>query len=86
MRKGSCFLTPYLYRGCTFCMDRRFYLNLMCSVCICVQGTGASESLQGEGGLGRNPLDKFVRQMALIREATITPSGMDEELRCLPTT
>lgn len=49
------------------------------------QGTGASESLQGEDGIGRNPLDKFVRQMALIREATITPSGMDEELRFLPT-
>ena len=46
-----------------------------------VQGTGASQSLQGEGGMGQNPLDKFVRQMALIREATITPSGMDEQLR-----
>ena len=46
-----------------------------------VQGTGASQSLQGEGGVGQNPLDKFVRQMALIREATITPSGMDEQLR-----
>ena len=46
-----------------------------------LQGTGASRSLQGEGGMGQNPLDKFVRQMALIREATITPSGMDEQLR-----
>lgn len=46
-----------------------------------VQGTGASQSLQDPVEPGRNPLDKFMRQMALIRESTITPSGMDEELR-----
>ncbi|KAK9827307.1 hypothetical protein WJX81_002709 [Elliptochloris bilobata] len=38
--------------------------------------TGAAESLAGE-----SPLGKFVAQMDLLAEATITPSGMDEELR-----
>ncbi|EIE20387.1 alpha/beta-hydrolase [Coccomyxa subellipsoidea C-169] len=44
--------------------------------------TGAAESLRDTGleGPGR-PLGKFLRQMALLREACITPSGMDEELR-----
>ncbi|BDA50748.1 probable Sn1-specific diacylglycerol lipase alpha at N-terminal half [Coccomyxa sp. Obi] len=44
--------------------------------------TGAAESLRddGMGGAG-SPLGKFVRQMALLREACITPSGMDEDLR-----
>ena len=41
------------------------------------QDTGAAESLAGG-----SPLGKFVAQMDLLAEATITPSGMDEELRC----
>lgn len=49
-----------------------------------LQETGAAESLRddGMGGAG-SPLGKFVRQMALLREACITPSGMDEALRCI---
>ena len=49
------------------------------------QGTGAAESLSPEASapLGQgSPLDKFVRQVALLKEACLTPSGMDEALRC----
>ena len=47
-----------------------------------VQGTGAAESLQDGTALGQgNPLEKFGRQVALLKQACITPSGMDEELR-----
>ena len=41
------------------------------------QETGAAESLAGG-----SPLGKFIAQMDLLAEATVTPSGMDEELRC----
>ncbi len=50
----------------------------------CVQGTGAAASLSPEASapLGQgSPLDKFVRQVALLRDACLTPSGLDEELR-----
>ncbi len=47
-----------------------------------LQETGAAESLRDTGLEGPgSPLGKFLRQMALLREACITPSGMDEELR-----
>ena len=48
------------------------------------QGTGAAESLSPEASapLGQgSPLDKFVRQVALLKEACLMPSGMDEALR-----
>ncbi len=41
------------------------------------QDTGAAQSLAGGTVLG-----KFIAQMDLLAEATITPSGMDEQLRC----